>query len=459
MGLSLTTDEDRKEEDAIPHSRWSASPVRRVGAISLFLLGSALVIGAGRGLLLKSHLGPPQFPADVTLGPFIDDAQNVLREPQASSGELRRFADRAEGLALLGKEEGALCLAWLLRVEALRRDPNDSTLLLEIAHRARGDTFDECDASGITPAAVRAQIEQIATHALESSPYHLTTLRGAGMLLLEEQHRAKAFDALSRYLLYSTSVSATYEQRLLDVVRDNKELTALVPMRFPQIVRWSKLIHASERGELLDALGQLQRGAVVNSAEELARGELALHTHGQRLFELNALAANDEVRRVIDGELSRYFLLVGNGSAHQLFAAREKLRRIPVPVAVMPNDTRVSKTALVGWGGAPAAFDFYFTSIGFYVPESRHPRFVTMQSAARARVDKELYRLLKSTDSQIWEEVEISNFQQIDIHNATFVVISPVKWDAPFWKLHYKSPQRNATFRNSVSELVQVYGG
>ncbi|WKZ56816.1 MAG: hypothetical protein QY326_08790 [Bdellovibrionota bacterium] len=439
-------------------------PSSGVVIVCCSVLGIALLIGSIRAMQLQ--LSTPRVASNIaslgdSLANLTGTSMSVLEDPHASSRHLRMLADKAELLAL-GDESGeALCLSWRLRVEALRRDPNESPLLLELAARAGSASFRHCDAAGVTPASIAAALDSVAQYALNNAPYDMSTLRVAGVMLLQKGHRQEGLKALNTYLTFATQVPPGFEDQLLSSLSAPSELLDLVPARFPQVIRWSDRILSLGDAGLLEVLTEFQKRSVDESARAVLRGELPLHVHGQRLFSLLSRAASDEVRSTIDRELVAYFSLSGNAAGRELFAERAPLRRVPIVTAFLPGDTRVQKTALAQWVSekASVALDSYFNTVGFFVPEGSKPKVILLQSHERSRMDPQTLQLLRSSDNQIWEEVAVVSRRQFDVERRTFLMLTPQVWGYPYWKLHFKSPQRNNTFTNDAGLLLQVYGG
>lgn len=467
----------------------------------LSLLISSIFLAAAASSLVSlsasNALGSAQRMTEVVLSTTTGGGSTLLkRERSLELGAYREATQRAgvsitafERLARLqysralqveAPEErlGLLCESLGSYRRALLRQPSNARNLLAFANvrQILGSTScEELAARGTVlnsePGAVEPDsavgFEEVVNFALRRDPTDPQVMYASGVLYLYAGQRQRALELFNQMLTFAISVSPARERVMLGAVQSPEDLEVLLPGRFPQVARWSRILKERdfERFRSFGAvLTRLQKNAIALSAEEYQRGAIDTALHNQRLESLRGVILDPTVRQLVDMQRSGCAARAGNRFLAEYLGGRARLTSVPAVVATLPSDTRPRKNSLTGWGRRePVVFDEFYRSVGAFVPSGARVELIELSSGRRGSVDElsNNVRVFSSEDNQNWQE--IATDQRVRAYHdqgrpLLAIQIPESSREARFWKIHFASSLRLGRMSDELPMMLSLFG-
>ena len=377
--------------------------------------------------------------------------------PHARLGALLRRA--AEEERSTGRRIELYCQALEAFGEASTREPHNATFLIGWANLRQLLGSVECPG-----ALTRGDFKVAAEAARAADPTDTRVLYAAAQISAWAGDEAELRRLLQSFLTLKVDLRAHELEFVYARLQAAEDVSGIVPPRFPQALTWAALVRDRNPdlfAQLRQAFGQIQLAAVEESRASLDEGRIELDLHRRRLLQLLDVVATPEVQHMINRDLAEIFRRGGWGAEAEYFKARSRLFELPVVRAVLKSDTRPKTSSLRGWGFDEAVvFDEFYTSLGFFSPRGFAPRL--LQIAPRGEsgaIDPARLRVLVSNDNRDWIDLgDRVPFSTVSLGGRTVLVARVEGSPYRYWKLHFSSPERERTFRQSLSAILKVYG-
>jgi len=413
-------------------------------AIALRSLQSALT----ESIVPEQEVAALRRAADVVVGSGAAHARLSARLRSAAEltpDSKSRVATYCESLQAVG--------------EAVQREPANAAFLINWANLRQLLGSVECPGR-FTVGDFRA----VASAALAADPTNTRVLYAAAQLADWTQDTGELDRLLNRFLTLNTSLKASESEFVFSNLVSAERIARIIPPRFPHVVVWSRLAQRRDPElyrQLQAAWGALQLAAIEESTGELTRETIPLELHRRRLLDMVDIAAQPVVQQRADKELSLLFARAGSPDLAGYFGSRATMEQLPVVRAVQRSDTRPGGSSLVAWGHDDVAvFDEFFATVGFYVPKGFQPRVVELLSApGGARLETAVIQVLASNDNANWNQLsDRVKSLPLTVGEMNGVALQLDGGTFRYWKIHFGSAERGRTFRNSLANLVKVYG-
>ncbi len=310
----------------------------------------------------------------------------------------------------------------------------------------------------------QGDFRSVSSLALKEDPTNVKVIYAAALVSLWAGDKDNALRLLNKALTFDVTISQAQETLIDSVIRSPEDLLAVVPKRFPQASRWSQLIRFSDPvryKSMRAALGEIQTRAIELSGSEYDRGEIPGSLHLQRLLSIFGIESSGAAHKVLDEELGRYLARNGQKPAGDYLDARSKLNELEIVRATIESDTRPAKSSLSGWGkGEKVAFDEFYRSVGFFLPEGQKVSLVQILGGIPApTLPAQSVQLFVSDDNESWTEVthglEIFQYQ---VGGRPLVALRVREGDHRYWKIHFSSGERRVSLSASLDLLIRAFG-
>lgn len=440
------------------------------GAIASLFEFRAVFVESGIQSVKKGKLENSINPLQSELSPEAERQREIAYLESISdtlftdTRPLLRLARVYQGEAIASNDPNikikSYCQALSALGRALKREPISAKLLVNWANLRQLLGPVECKEQ-YTSGDVHAALDA----ALNQEPFNASVQFSAGLVHLWSGERDKAISCFSQVLAFGMDVDSGQEQAILSSVDSADEVLKLVPGRFPQIVRWTELLSDERRGpipNINEALSKLQIRALELDSADYSSSSIPPRLHISRLFALLPLAATEEVRQRIDGEIAAFYRNDPSNPIARYFGERSQKKELGIVRAYLTSDTRPLKTSLTRWNrDERVVFDGFYETVGFYLPSSQTIDFIQVASDQEgASLPPTAIKVFSGDDNQSWtERFDTVKLESLSIQGKPLLVIRLSSGDYhKYWKIQFASNARTRRYTNTLSQLVQAYG-
>lgn len=306
--------------------------------------------------------------------------------------------------------------------------------------------------------------EEALRKARESEPVDPSVLYQSAQILVWGGKRGEALHTMRAALQFDLVLTPPQQQFIGSIIRTPEDVRTVIPPRFPQVVKWSRLLSGNQTRQsiLRESLSSLQNEALDESRDDFRAGRIPGVVYLERLTSLYELSdLDDAVRRKTDEMAAEYLDRRGNGESVAHLKARAALARLDVVRGVSPDDTRPLRGILSNWADPIGiCADAYFQSIGFYLPVNQAVKMIEVESrGGGGRGDDGMFQLYVSDNNQEWRELNAEKaFADTSFRNTNTLVFKIPALRSKYWKVHFAGSKRAPSVCGSINLLLRVYG-
>jgi hypothetical protein len=400
-------------------------------------------------------------------------ANLALAKPETLVSLGQEYARRAEGSNKIEQKLKLLCQALSSYGLAIKRQPFSSDAMVHWANMRQLLGQAAC-----SEPYTNADFTKVLDFALAHDPSNMSVSYAAGLINLWAGRKEQAYRFFRYVLTYSPrarsdirawqqgiftgNLTPQEEQFILGLIQGEEELQAIIPARFPQIARWSKLLSESKAVRspaFMLKLSELQLTAIDGALAGYREDRFRKKDLEGQLNSLNGYTAAALVRKRVDFELSA---LKPEGDAlGNYLRERSSLDELDHIAALHKADFMAKRSVIANWGRDEFFYlDEYYNTLGFVVPEGVYVKVIEL--AGREKLPSSIapaLRFFGSQDNYNWEELNDKvALEGLSVEDAPLLVIRPKRGDFRYWKMNYGNAARARTFGNKLSAMLRVFG-
>lgn len=328
-----------------------------------------------------------------------------------------------------------------------------------------------CSSSGISFSEDTLGIEGRLQHALGLAPFSGVDAYLAAIVYVAVGKKIAALSLLrdsSEVNPVFTQLQREYVYRL---VSSQDELEAALPRKFPEVVSWVNHFFLL-RPRDYSAWRTTFESAVERSIDELLERLSAKRldpvffaNYLKQVSMLPPVFTSDQLRRRLDDLLANIYAVDGFADWSDFLRQRSQLARVPVLKSSPVDDKQPKTTMLFAWHREdslePADLDVLGRTVGIFIPRGFNVRYLVLENAAGGeKLSDDLVELLTSEDNLRFYPYSSKVHPRSLLIDGRQRLIFGFTSDEAFryLKIRYRGPGHEASFRNSLQNLVQAYG-
>jgi hypothetical protein len=159
--------------------------------------------------------------------------------------------------------------------------------------------------------------------------------------------------------------------------------------------------------------------------------------------------------------LSERMMAESEAGIKRIFARRAELRTVPLVPALIYDDRRPERGALLRWRvDEPFALDKVGRSIGVAIPEGRRPSAIQLTSSTpNAALDGEEISVWGSSDNRTFSQMTVNGATPafFDSQTILFIEVAGRAGDR-FLKVKFTAPIHRERFSGISGTMIEVFG-
>ncbi len=390
-------------------------------------------------------------------------AEEILRDktelPAVFYIELSQELSKAAGkIETDAARINLLCLSLGLLGRSLEQTPFDGSDLMAWANLRQALGQISC-----TEAHTSGSFKKVLELVTKRSPNNPDVLFSSGLLFMWSGNRARALQLWRQFLETDAEISSFHQSYILGAVQEPDDVGAVLPARFPQILRWTSIFQEqlpARFQELKGAFALLQLQALDWLKTAFENQQLQPSVYLNNLVRLEEFASSDEVRKSTDALLGSYLNRKTTDSAGTYLEERSKLRELDLIRTFVASERNPTKGPLSNWGRTDLVnFDRTGVTLGFFKSSGQSLKHIQLSgSEGDLPIEPAALQIFVSNDNQSWAELPLEGrITNYSLLRRPITVIDASNSDFQYWKIHFGSSGHSA-YKNYLPKLLTAFG-
>lgn len=355
-----------------------------------------------------------------------------------------------------------VCQALSHLADAYSSDPSQALVLAQWTRLRASLGQYQCDIGGtavhdMCPFSQDCTLFDLVLHALQMNPLDVDVLFETGWAQVLIGYTPRGYGTW-KHLLEMIRPSPFQEEVILSHLNSLEDVSLVAPERFPNLIYLLDRYVRSTEGDVIGRFDDM----LLESLQHWQESSHFIDPQTEHwIWKSYPSIGNDAVRKSFDRVLSQYFRQSQSLASANYFDYRSSLSRLPSVTGCVYQDSNPETATLWSWNSRNFfSLDGYDRSVGCFVPTGSE--VVLLEIEAPRTKDPfpfEHLRLYQSEDNVRWGEVKPENVVSFDVSPTQQMVsfyLAPLR--AKFLKVTYQDGPRGDLFRNSLSQMLHIYG-